>query len=167
LESNEQELRRAPVSDAEFRGFAIIAGIGLGMIAVRAWADRSERGREAVRQFYINGAILHTVRGWIAMVPLLAPALILIGVGVFLPRSLGIWVTVPASALFGIAFVLSYQVPPPLAPRWMREELNEGRLQLMRPDKLDWLIFWIALPFVLLAPIGLIVLIVVYGAGQQ
>jgi hypothetical protein len=48
----------------------------------------------------------------------------------------------------------------------MRDEIDRGELDPPRPGALDWVLFWMVLPFVVLGPISVAVLIVVYGAVQ-
>jgi hypothetical protein len=93
-------------------------------------------------------------------------AAILMGAGIALPKLVGAWLWVPALVLFTAGFLLAYRVPPPFRPRWMREEQEDGRLDLARPDKMDWVLFWIVLPFALLGPVAIVLLIVVYDSVQ-
>jgi hypothetical protein len=152
------------MTDVQLRGFVVFVGIGVGLLALRAWADRSERGRQAARDMYTGGGFLYPIRNMVATGPLWASFCILLGVASVLPKQIGAWLWVPALAFLAAGFILAYRVPPPFRPRWMREEQEDGRLELARPDKLDWVLFWIVLPFALGGPIAIVALIVVYDS---
>jgi hypothetical protein len=141
-------------------------GASVLLIVFRIYATRSDRGRILARQTFTNRGTIPVFRNVVPLAPVLALGSGLLGAAVLLPRSVGPWLAIPAMFALGIAFLLSYRVPPPFLPSWMRDEIDRGELDAPRPDALDWALFWIVLPFVVLGPISIGVLIVVYDAVQ-
>jgi hypothetical protein len=154
------------VADGPTWAFLAFLACGFWLIGIRVWSDRNERGRATLRQVYTNGFLIFPFRQAVAIGPLWGVAAILMGAGIALPKLVGAWLWVPALVLFTAGFLLAYRVPPPFRPRWMREEQEDGRLDLARPDKMDWVLFWIVLPFALLGPVAIVLLIVVYDSVQ-
>jgi hypothetical protein len=85
-------------------------------------------------------------------------------VAFLLPRPLGQWVAAASLAVAYFAFALSYRVPAPFLPDWLRSDIEMGSVPVARPDKGDWLIFALATPFGILALPAAIVSIVVFHA---
>jgi hypothetical protein len=141
-------------------------GAGVFLLVMRVYTTRSERGRTLARQTFATAGTIQVFRNVVPMAPILALGAVLIGAGVLLPRSVGPWLAIPGLLALGTAFLLSYRVPPPFLPSWMRDEIDRGELDPPRPGALDWVLFWMVLPFVVLGPISVAVLIVVYGAVQ-
>ena len=71
-----------------------------------------------------------------------------------LPVGLARWLGLPALALGEVAFLLSYRVPAPFTPRWLRDEIDRGDTPVARPDRIDWLLFWFVLPVIVLGDIA-------------
>jgi hypothetical protein len=90
---------------------------------------------------------------------------LLFGISAVLPRPYGAVVATVAIVIASVAFIVSYRVPPPFMPRWMREEIEDGRLELVRPEGIDWLQFWIVVPLIVFGTFALIYLIVSGSAG--
>lgn len=57
-----------------------------------------------------------------------------------LPRPLNGWAALPATIIVGLAIVVSYRLPARWLPGWMRAEIDDGRLPMVRPDKMDWVL---------------------------
>jgi hypothetical protein len=146
--------------------FAFFVGCGLAMLGLRWWADRSELGRARARQLYSNHMLLFHMRASITTAPIIGTGLILLGILAMLPKLLAAWLSIPAILLGVGGLLLTYRVPQRLVPRWMREEQEAGRLEVARPDRLDWLVFWVLLPLVVIGPFAIVALIVVYDSVQ-
>jgi hypothetical protein len=139
--------------------FALLACVsGLG-VAYRLYSTRSQRGRRAVRTLYASQGALIWMRNAVSLVPLLAPATLLLGLGSLLPRSFGELLSAPALALVGLSLALSYRVPPPFLPTWLRDEIDRGVTQVSRPTSQDWMVFWLLIPLlIVLGPLALLFL---------
>jgi hypothetical protein len=61
-----------------------------------------------------------------------------------------------------VVFALSYRVPPPLLPRWLRTEIADGRTPISRPDRGDMGCLWACLAFGALTVISVLLLVLVY-----
>jgi hypothetical protein len=149
-----------------FLVFVFFAACGGVLWFGRIYAERSPRGREAVRRLYRDPGMLHFIRNAIPVAPLLGTGLIVLGLCAIFPRTVSAWLLVVAIVLGGGGLLLSYRTPPPLAPKWFREELADGRLNASRPGPLDWIIFWMFLPLTLLGPFAVAALILVFDAVQ-
>lgn len=154
------------MSDISLGGLLVFGGTGMGILAMRWYADTSERGREIARRLYLDQDWLLFVRTFVPMAPLIAASSFVFAIGAVVPNLAQAWLFIPAVILASTAFVLSYRVPPPLAPNWMREEFASGRLAPQRPGTADWILFWIVLPFIVFGPIAIAVLIVAFNAVQ-
>lgn len=145
--------------------FVAFAGLAILAMGLRVFAERFERGRRLTRDMYTNASFPHYVRVGMAVAPLIALSALLLGISVLLARPYGAVVGTIAIVIAGISFMISYRVPPPFMPGWMREEIEDGRLELVRPEGIDWLQFWIVVPIILFGSISLIILIVSGAAG--
>jgi hypothetical protein len=154
------------VNDSSLGGLLVFGGAGIGILAMRWYADTSERGRDIARRLYLDQNRLLFVRAFVPVAPLIAASAFVFAIGAAVPNLAQAWLFIPAVILASIAFLMSYRVPPPLAPNWMREELDDGRLAPQRPGMADWILFWIVLPFIVLGPIAIAVLIVAFDAVQ-
>lgn len=139
--------------------------VAIMMVALRLFAERFERGRRLTREMYTNASYPHYMRVGILVTPLGALSALLFGISGQLPRAFGAAALTTAIVVAGIAFMISYRVPPPFMPGWMREEIEDGRLELVRPEGIDWLQFWIVVPFIVLTPFAAIYLILSGSAG--
>jgi hypothetical protein len=140
-------------------------GGGILLILVRVYYDRTERGRGLARRMYAQKAYPFFLRMAPAVGPLVGMGGLLFGSLVLLPRWLAVWGFVAIVSLFFATFLLSYRYPPPLMPRWLQEEIDEGKLARAMPDRMDWAQFWLILPIAVVGPIAGVLLIVVFGAG--
>ena len=95
------------------------------------------------------------LRNSIALYPVWAIGSLLFGFSVLLPRSLAQWALIVPLDLVAAAFFLSYRVPAPFLPGWLREEIRAGITPVARPDRFDWLLFWIVMPAIILGSISL------------
>lgn len=146
--------------------FAFFVGCGIAMFGLRWWADRSERARITVRDWYTDKSHLFHMRTWIITAPIIGTGCILLGLTAILPTQIGAWLFIPVILFLAGGFLLTYRAPRRLVPRWMREKQEAGRLEVARPDRMDWVFFWIVLPFVVLGAIGVVLLIVVFDSVQ-
>jgi hypothetical protein len=142
--------------------FLLCAALSALFMLTQSIAERSTRLRSAVRFQYSNEGYVLFKRNGIAVVPLLGPAVLLVGIALLLPRPMGAWLCVPAFVLFDLALVAAYRVPSPFLPKWLRAEIDQGSMPLARPDFIDWVYFAIVFSVVTLAIAGLPILIVVY-----
>jgi hypothetical protein len=119
-----------------------IAG-GVYLLFLPALANRSERVRTRIRALYESRLIPYFTRATIPLSPLMGVFVLLLGLRAFVPTEMtGWWLF--GWLLFGaITFNLCYRTPPPLMPRWLREEVQRGQTSLARPTRLDWIHFWI------------------------
>jgi hypothetical protein len=154
------------VTPEEVQASLFFAACGLVLLLVGPYTSRSERARIIARRLYSQEGTLHVVRNLVTVAPVAGIAAITIAVSLVPPRHIGVWLLLPAVLLASAAFLLSYQVPPVLAPHWMRREIDDGRLVAIRPGRIDWLLFWTVLPVIVLSPIALVLLIAVFGAAQ-
>ncbi len=132
---------------------------------IRIYPMRSARGRNFARRLYTNESNLEAHRNFIALAPLWVTMCALFAVAVVIPRWAAQWILVPALAVGFISFLVSYRVPAPFLPRWIREEIVQGITRVARPTRGDWLIFWLVFPIGVLALISAVLLIVVFREG--
>lgn len=139
---------------------------GVGFLAgMYAWyrSRRAETGLFA-RRIYVRESMPIFVRN-VGLMPIWGTGLLMGASLVLLPRWLAQWATIPMLVVVLVAFMLSYRVPAPFLPRWLRDEIEQGVTPVARPDFGDWLLFAAA---VALAVIGIpagVILIVVFGGG--
>jgi hypothetical protein len=115
--------------------------VGIAVAAARRSFDISERGRIGLKSVYTS-----TLPLWfrnLFAAPVAAVGLIpaLFALLFVLPRVVAAWTTVPIMVLCLVSLVLSYRVPAPWLPRWLREEISSGTVPVARPDAMDWAIF--------------------------
>ncbi len=142
-------------------------GGGIVLILLRVYYDRTERGRSMARRMYAQKAYPFFLRMVPAVGPIVGVACLLLGLLVLLPRWLAAWAMVPILTLLFATFLLGYRYPPPLMPRWLQQEIDDGRLARARPDRMDWAQFWFILPLAILGPIAGVLLIVLFGGGTS
>ena len=102
------------------------------------------------------------VRNALAVAPIYGIALLAAAPLTIAPRTVAQVGSLPVIALIEIAFFLSYRSPPPFTPSWIIADIRMGHLQLARPDRMDWVLFWLVLPFGIA---GLIALPILMAAG--
>lgn len=135
-------------------------------LAAAAWfllewllGHRSARVRRAVRFVYTWESSPLFMRNGPGVAPVAAAAALLWAVAAVAPSWwLGRWSFAAGLVLVGLAFALAYRVPPPFLPAWLRDEIAQGAVPLARPDRVDWTLFWVAVPVFVLGIIGLAVL---------
>lgn len=118
--------------------FAIV----VGGIALFSW--RTTRTKAAAISFvrmYERRSLPIFARNRLGLMWLWALAALLGATAVVVPRWLGQWVAVLIIGVAYVAFALSYRVPAPFLPGWLKEEIETGRTPVARPDIGDWLLF--------------------------
>lgn len=139
---------------------------GASLLRTYAQASTSERARWRVLATYNNAYLPLFMRLSFVLAPLYATAIISFGLLAVLPRLWAAWLSILPFACLLAAFVLSYRVPQPLAPSWMRSETMSGHVLNATPDRVDWLMLWVVVPVMVAGLLALPVLIVVFhGAG--
>jgi hypothetical protein len=91
-------------------------------------------------------------------------AMALLSVSAVLPRDVAVWVLLIAIDVSAAALALSYRVPQPLMPRWLREEISSGRTAVARPDRVDWILLWGVLLLFAIGNVSGVILIIAYPA---
>jgi hypothetical protein len=129
---------------------------------LRAYAERSERGRDLARRMYSDSSWPQPTRNLVPLAPLWVAMLLAFGVALVVPRSAAPWPVLVAFVIGTVAFVLAYRVPAPFLPRWLREDIASGKVPPATPTRGDWLLFWLVLPFAVLAVVTVPVLIFVF-----
>ena len=138
----------------------VLAGL---LFAERLLIDRTERGRAMARRFYVSRAYPYVLRMAPATGPLVGLALLVVAAGSAAPSGLGGIVGSAGMGLVAAAAAAGYRRPPLGAPRWMRDEIRNGRLPLEGPDAVDRLTLWLLVALAVLAPLSGIALTI---AGQ-
>lgn len=119
------------------------AFLAAGAVAWRLWGDRTDGGRRRVRRSYRMTFMPFWVRLVHVALPLLAVALLVMQaamVAALLDPARPGWAGAIGLAGVGIgfaAFALAYRLRPPLAPRWMLDELEAGTLPPPGRDAID------------------------------
>lgn len=120
--------------------------------------------RRNFRRLYVDDRFPLLLRNTIAVAPLTALGMLSLGSLVLLPRWLAAWLALPALSVIALAVVLSYRVPAPFLPRWLRDEIEQGITPVARPDLGDRVILALILTIFVLGNIsGLIYLVVFHG----
>jgi hypothetical protein len=114
-------------------------------LLVWAGASRYETLRQRFVAMYSQGSPIW-IRNGLPLAPIWACGALLLAILVWLPRVAAVVLLIPALGLMELAFVLSYRVPAPLMPSWLRREIELGQTQVARPTRLDWLLFWMVVP---------------------
>jgi hypothetical protein len=119
-------------------GPAILMGIRLG-------TERSEELRARMLLVYMrDGPIM--LRNVMPLAPVWAAGSAMIGLPFILPLPWPAYLAGLGLPVAGLAFALSYRVPAPLMPGWLKTEVESGRIAVARPDRWDWTLFWLTVP---------------------
>ncbi len=140
-----------------------LAGAAI-LVAARLFYASTARGRALARLIYTERGNPYFIRMLPAVTLMLAVCLSIIALALLVPLAFGRPLVVIGVTLGLATFALSYRCPPPMTPGWMREEIRAGTLPLARPDRLDWLQFWVVAPLAVLMPIIGAILIIM-GPG--
>lgn len=142
-------------------------GAALAAIAIMSLvaAGRSEHAHSNARRMCTDPRVPMFLRNYISLSPIWAMGLLLGGTLLLVPRDLGVWLFVPVIGLFAASFTLSYRVPAPFQPGWLREEIERGTTPVARPDRMDWLLYWLVVPMAILAD-SVLILILVFDGGS-
>lgn len=70
------------------------------------------------------------LRNTVAMAPIHALGGLLLAGTLVAPRALVAWLALASFLSFEIGLLMSYKVPAPLLPTWMKREIAEGTLEL-------------------------------------
>lgn len=101
------------------------------------WYGRAAGGRRAARVLYRSGAFPFYLRAGPAVAPLGAFGLLVVQLALLAPPEIHGWIASLGAGIIAAAAALGYRRPPPLAPRWMRDELAAGTLPTPVWDWLD------------------------------
>jgi hypothetical protein len=145
---------------------ALVFGAGGVAGAFVSWRRLSPEHGAFLRVMYENRTAPIWLRNQVAMVPLWTIGSLLLGGAGLLPRLAAQWVALAAVVVATIAFGLSYRVPAPLLPTWLRQDIRQGRVEVASPDRGDWLLFVMAMAVAALGIPSVILLIVVFHAGN-
>ena len=143
--------------------FLLFAGTAAAGVMVRLLGDRSQRIRGNLRRTYSNEASPQWLRNALPLVPIWAPASFMMGLLALTPRSAALILLVPVFALIEVGLVLAYRVPAPFLPGWLRDEIKRGVTPVARPDRLDWLLFWVVFPVMIGGDFALILYVAFHG----
>jgi hypothetical protein len=135
------------------------------LVAARLYVDLTPAGRAQARRTYASRGYPLFFRLAPALSPLFACSALLIAAAGIAPRPLGALLFMLGAGSVGAAVAASYRRPPPLLPRWMRDEIEGGRLQEALPDGGDWVVFWIFAFLAVSTPTIGIVLVLAGQAG--
>lgn len=139
--------------------FIVFAGAGVLGLGLRIAAGRSGRVRLAYRGLYASNWPIW-LRNALPLAPMWSAGVFLFASLVLLPVRVAQWTSLPAFGLCVAAFVLSYRVPLPFLPGWMRQEIRDGIVVAARPDRADWVLFWLVVPFSALFFVALLSMLV-------
>lgn len=139
----------------------LVATSGLLLLA-RLAAEKTAFGRTWARTVYAEPSGLpYFLRMAPASSPIVAAWVLVIALGLVLTPAIGRPVGVAGMTLVLVTFLIGYRCPPPLLPGWMRREIEAGTMPLARPDRIDWVLFWVVAPMAVLMPIGGLILLIV------
>jgi hypothetical protein len=123
----------------------VVAFFLLAAIAalVTRWLARSPETSGYLRANYTDSRIPLALRNSLAFAPIYALAALFLAGTALAPPSLVPWLALAAFLGFEIGFVISYRVPAPFLPTWMKRQIAEGSLEPARPNRWDRPLFWI------------------------
>jgi hypothetical protein len=123
----------------------VVAFFLLAAIAalVTRWLARSPETSGHLRANYTNSRIPVALRNSVAFAPIYALAGLFLASTAVAPPSLVPWLALASFLSFEIGFVISYRVPAPFLPTWMKREIAEGTLEPARPNRWDRPLLWI------------------------
>jgi hypothetical protein len=146
-------------------GLGFLAAAGLTAL-MGVWGPRSERGRRILRGTYTNPYQPLVWRAWVGTIPPMVLAFVAMAAIALLPRGLAPWMVIGAIDLESLAIVLSYRVPQPFLPAFLREEISTGVTALARPTRTDWVILGLYVPLAIVGNIAWLLLVVVNHGGS-
>lgn len=117
--------------------------------------------RRVARMLYSDSQMPYPFRFGFILAPELATALLVFALALAVPAKYGIWLAMASMALLAVTFVLTYHLPTRLQPRWFSEDLKAGLVTAVRPSALDWVVFVVAVPVVVLGFGGFFLLAVI------
>lgn len=112
---------------------------------VTRWLARSPSTSGHIRENYVNSWIPLALRNSVALAPLYALASLFTSASLAMSPTINLWLVLAALLCFEIGVVMSYRVPAPFLPGWMKREIAEGSLEAARPNRLDRPLLWIFL----------------------
>ncbi len=110
---------------------------------VTRWLARSPNTSGRLRENYTNSSMPLALRNTVAMAPIHALGGLLLAGTLVAPPALVGWLALASFLSFEIGLLMSYKVPAPLLPTWMKREIAEGTLEPARPNRWDRPLFWI------------------------
>jgi hypothetical protein len=78
----------------------------------------------------------------------------LLSVVAIAPRWAQVWLAIAAFDVFLAAFAYSYVVPRRHLPAWLRSDIESGRIDEARPNRDDWLLFWMFMTLAVFLNVG-------------
>ena len=111
------------------------------------WLNATSRGRDRALGLYTSRSSPIWIRNCIALGPVWAVVAGLAFLVTIAPAEAARWLLATTVVVGLAAFAVSYRVPPPFLPSWLREEIEGGGFGMARPYRTDWLLFWLVVPF--------------------
>jgi hypothetical protein len=138
--------------------FLVCAGAGLFWVILRI--DPSQRGR--VRRVYCGRSLGILFSNSVAVSPFWIAVSWLFAAVVVVPRPLGFLLAVLGGGAGVLGIALSYRVPAPFLPGWLRSEIDAGLIDVARPSRWDWVTFWLLIPLMTSGLVALVALSILY-----
>ncbi len=139
---------------------------GVTALALRVFYDHAKRGRVQARRLVGARDLPYIWRLFPVSSAGVGVASLVFGSLVLWPRPFGLLGGAFVCAALAAIVIDSYRTHPRLMAGWMRREVEEGSLQIARPDIGDWLIFIAFVPTALLGVLSIVLLVAVFGAGR-
>ncbi len=130
-----------------------------------SWRRRSPDGGAFFLAMYRKESSPIWWRNLAGLIPVWTVAALLFTAAALLPRWAGQWLALATIVVAAIAFGLSYRVPAPFLPRWIRREIDMGRVGVARPDKGDWFLFVMVMSVAVIGIPSVILLVLVFHAS--
>ena len=138
----------------------VVLGVAVPIVllGLRFAAGRDEWVRSRMLKMYAQDSPLF-FRNVMSLAPLWGAGALVFGLPFLLPKPWAAFLAKFGLAITLLAFVLSYRVPAPLMPGWLRDEMDADRVAVARPDRMDWALFWLVAPVGVLAIAGWVILL--------
>ena len=125
--------------------------------------SRSPKARSRLRGLYVDDGFPFILRASIPLAPLWGVSTLLFWLLLLVPRSTAMVLSIPVLSFALVVFILAHRVPPPLAPRWLRDDFAAG-VTPAAPSRSDWLLFW---AIIVIAAIGIVAILVLLTIGVR
>ena len=138
---------------------ALLLGVAGLSIVVWIAGEFSSRIRSNQRRAYTFDVMPLWVRSGFAVAPLWAIVFMLFASSILTPHPVGRWIAFVTIAVSLLNVSIAYRRSDLVAPPWLRREIREGSVPLARPDRGDWLLYWIFASVVVVGEVAIIALI--------